>query len=81
LALNEVIKEFPNTKLLIAGNGNDKNYPNELRKLTYKLGINNNVIFLSHVDNIHCILKDIDVLIHPSVLEGWCLVKYCINKR
>jgi glycosyltransferase involved in cell wall biosynthesis len=53
----------------------DLNYPLELKRLVFKLGIiflklglQNNVIFLSYTHDIPCILHNIDVVIHPSVL-------------
>lgn len=74
-AFNEVIKEFPNSRFLIAGKiSEDKNYP-ELVKLVDVLGIKEKVHFLGFVpdEQLKSLFKEVDVFLFPSLYEGFGL--------
>jgi glycosyltransferase involved in cell wall biosynthesis len=66
-AMQKVIKIFPNTKLLIVGQG--KMYA-QLIKETYALNIKDKVVFISQADNINEMLSAMDVFVMPSLQEG-----------
>lgn len=63
----EIIKEFPNAKFLIIGDGSLKE---ELLSLSEKIGLGKRVLFLGQRDDIPEILKIMDVFISSSLREG-----------
>lgn len=67
-----LVREFPNIKLKLVGNGPQEGY---LRQLSRDLGIKDNVDFLSGLSNEEVIqvLKKSHVFIMPSVVEGFCM--------
>ena len=62
-----VLKIFPKTNLLIAGDGP---LMEELKHLSEKLGIGNRVLFGGFLDDIPMVLSIIDIFIIPSITEG-----------
>ena len=68
-----VIKQFPDAKLIIAGDGPHKK---SLQQLTNKLDINNNVTFTGYVtsEQKKKILSESNALLFPSLIEGFGLV-------
>jgi glycosyltransferase involved in cell wall biosynthesis len=66
-AMPKVIKIFPNTKLLIIGQGRTKNV---LIKETQDLGLKDNIIFIPEAKNIIDLLAAMDVFVMPSLQEG-----------
>lgn len=66
-ATSEIIKNFPKARLLIAGEGPQKN---ELEKLAKKLNISDYVIFLGLRRDIKEILSITDIFVLPSLVEG-----------
>jgi glycosyltransferase involved in cell wall biosynthesis len=66
-AMADVIKEFPDSRLFIFGQGKIKY---ELVKLAEKLKISEKVFFLPAVSNTAEVLKEIDIFVMPSVQEG-----------
>ncbi|MBM2818340.1 MAG: hypothetical protein HW410_22 [Nitrosarchaeum sp.] len=70
-ALNIVIKEYPNVKLIIAGDGPHKTTLQEIAKK-----IKNNVIFMGYVTPIEKskLLAESNALLFPSLCEGFGLV-------
>jgi glycosyltransferase involved in cell wall biosynthesis len=73
-AINLLKSDYPKTKLFMAGKGQEASYPAGLRRLVNQLNLANHVTFLNHRKDIACLLDSADALIHPSILEGWCLV-------
>lgn len=63
-----VLKVIPNTVLMIAGEGEIEEY---LRGLSTVLGIEENVIFLGHVENVYKYIKISDLFVFPSLIEGF----------
>ncbi len=66
-AAARIIRKFPRIKLLITGEGPDKN---ELEELAGKLGISGNVFFLGMRRDIPEVLEAIDIFVFPSLWEG-----------
>ena len=68
-----VAKEFPDAKLIIAGDGPHKE---SLQKLTKKLGIIHNISFVGYVtpQQKTKLLAESNALLFPSVIEGFGLV-------
>ena len=66
-AFKAVTKEFPKCELWFAGDGIKRGY---YEKLTTKLGLNECVRFLGHVDDISRVYAEADVLISASRCEG-----------
>ncbi|MEW5694313.1 MAG: glycosyltransferase family 4 protein [Candidatus Hydrogenedentota bacterium] len=82
--LKDIVKDYPDTYLLIAGNYNeDKKYYNFLQNLIGKYNLSHKVIFTDFVENTADILKNIDVLsvftygeaMSRSILEGMACKK------
>jgi glycosyltransferase involved in cell wall biosynthesis len=68
-ALPIILKEFPNTIVLIVGDG-DKGYEVKLKNMSRKLGIHQHVQFCGYIKNIKKIYNIIDVFVMPSLMEG-----------
>lgn len=63
----EVVKSKPNAKLLLVGDGPDKDM---LVSKTDELGLQNNVIFAGIQSDIQAYLSAFDVFLFPSLFEG-----------
>lgn len=68
---NEILKERPNSKLLLIGNGPDEEL---LRQKVNKLNLNNNVIFLINRSDVDELYQVMDAFVMPSLFEGVPLV-------
>ena len=66
-----IIKEFPEVKFVLIGDGELKD---ELENLAKKKGINNSYIFLGSITNIPELLSQMDLFVLPSLWEGLPLV-------
>jgi len=66
-AWKEVILDNPSCVLLIAGTGIEQS---ELESLCKNSGIEENVLFLGHINNVEEYLKVVDVFVFPSRHEG-----------
>lgn len=64
------LKELPNHAFVIIGDGSEKNV---LMQLASKLGVDDRVLFLPHVDTPYNYLEDIDVYMMTSYSEGFGL--------
>lgn len=64
---NDVVKQEPNYKLLLIGDGNDKD---EIVKKVDSLNINNNVVFLGQIGDVEKYYSAMDVFTLPSLCEG-----------
>lgn len=67
-AFKDVIREYPNAKLLIIGNGE---YRENVERLVKELDIENNVIFTGFLDDVFVPLSIIDIYTHISLQEGF----------
>ncbi|OAT81049.1 glycosyltransferase [Bacillus sp. MKU004] len=63
----ELIKEIPNSKLLLIGVGE---LENDIRDLVDRYKINENVLFLGLRNDIHRIMQALDIFVFPSLFEG-----------
>ncbi len=86
-AAAKVIREFPQTKYLLAGSGDD--LKPTLEKKAEQLGIRNNVFFLGMVDEPYSFLDIIDINVMASysesfpyaILEGARMKKATVSSR
>lgn len=62
---------YPNSKLVIIGEGNQESY---LFDLTKELMISESIIWMKGVKNVDQVLKSIDLFVLPSLYEGFGLV-------
>lgn len=65
-----VLKEVGETTLLIAGSGP---LEGDLKKLARKLGVEERVRFLGFLNDVDPLYRTIDLLVHPSLREGFGL--------
>lgn len=70
-AYKEIYEQKNDTRLIIIGEGPEKN---ELKKLAKKLKIADHIEFLGHQENISRILKTCDIFVLPSIKEAFGLV-------
>ena len=66
-ALAQLGEEFPECRLLIAGNGK---YRPELENLAEGLGLRQKVIFAGFQKDISAVYEAIDIFVFPSLFEG-----------
>lgn len=66
-AFKVIARQYPFCKLLIVGEGDQKN---TLEKLISKLRINHNVMFLPSVEHTRDVLSAMDLFVMPSINEG-----------
>src|SRR5262249_38809690 len=66
-ALARLSGEFPNAKLLLAGEGPDRT---RLQKLVGELKLENAVIFAGFVKDVESFYRAIDVFVFPALFEG-----------
>ncbi len=69
-ALAEVVKQHPEVRLVVAGEGPDRG---RLASLIQSLNIENHVIFMGQVDDVAGVYKQADAFILTSISEGWGL--------
>lgn len=69
-AMPHVLKRFPKMHLLIAGDGPIKD---KLKNLSVHMGLDQNVIFLGYRNDIPEFMTDLDLLVMPSLTEGFPL--------
>ena len=73
-AMYKVIKEVPDSKLIIIGNG-DRKYKDVLLNRCIELGIRKNIIFTGHIKNAQGLIRLFDVFVLPSIeFESFGLV-------
>lgn len=72
-SMEEVVEKFPDSKLLVIGDGS---YRKSLERLVRDLGLTNKVIFtgrISHVEKVR-MLKESAFVVLPSIYEGFGIV-------
>lgn len=65
--------EFPKCRFVVFGGSSNLNitpYTKDLRRISTKLGLENNLIWAEFVDDIPSIMNSIDILVHPVSKEG-----------
>ncbi len=70
-AMPGIIKQFPQVKLLVIGNGTQKEH---LVKLASRLGIENNILFLGFEEDPYPFISHSEVIVLPSLFEPFGLV-------
>lgn len=70
-AISDVVREFPNLRCLIVGDGDQRR---ELENLSQRLKLRENVIFMGYRDDAREILEIFDVFVLSSLWEGFPLV-------
>ena len=75
LAANEVLKQFPDCRFVIAGRDNsvDKKFRRELRRLVRVLGHEKSFLWLDWVDSLQPLLAAADLFVSASHLESFGL--------
>ena len=63
----QVIKEYPNTTFVIAGEGPEKK---RLQEMASSLKIGEHIVFTGFVDDVARLLSVVDLLVHPTLEEG-----------
>lgn len=66
-ALKQLRGEFPNVKLLLAGDGPDRT---RLQRLAGELKLQNSAIFAGFVKDVEAFYRAIDVFVFPALFEG-----------
>lgn len=76
LAFSNILDDFSSATLWLIGKDqqNGGKYEIELRSLAESLGINNQVVFWGHQDDVRRLMEQMDVLVLPSYDEGFPLV-------
>jgi glycosyltransferase involved in cell wall biosynthesis len=67
-AMKEIAESFPRAGLLIAGDGSERE---KLQNLAQTLGVEKHLLFLGHRDDVFSLYKIADVLLLPSLYEGF----------
>ena len=70
-ALPEVIKVFPELRLLVIGNGTQQQL---LQQQAVSLGIEKNILFMGFQQNPYSFMANSDILVTPSLYESFGLV-------
>lgn len=75
-AIARVKEALPGKKVrvLLAGRFPDPEYEKETRALAEELGINGQVVFMGFQSNVSSIYREMDILVHPTFREAFCLV-------
>lgn len=64
---NELIKQDPDSILVLCGDGEERrNIENQISEY----GLDDKVLLLGTIDNVHEVLQALDVLVMPSIFEG-----------
>jgi glycosyltransferase involved in cell wall biosynthesis len=66
-ALAQLLSEFPNCKLLVAGEGP---YGAQLQRLAAELKLQDSVIFAGFVRDVETVYRALDVFVFPALFEG-----------
>lgn len=70
-AIPEVLHQFPQTRLVVVGDGELRA---QLDQAAVKLGISGNIHFLGYQQNAAAMMTGFDIFVHPSRWEGFGLV-------
>ena len=64
------MKHIGDVRLILVGSA-EENYLKKIKALCNELGISNRVVFISYRDDIPSLLKAIDILVLPTLTEGF----------
>lgn len=67
----DLVREFPDLKLLILGNGSEKE---NLIQLARQLNVSGNIEFMGFIKDPHCYIANSDIIVLPSSFEPFGLV-------
>ena len=69
-AMEMIVRQYPQTRLLMAGSGELRS---QLEELTGQLGLTRNISFLGAVEHrqVPELLKNVDIFVMPSIREGF----------
>lgn len=72
-AVSKLKKKYPKIKCILAGDpaGGDKSILDNLKALTSKYDVEENIVFTGNVSDVPSLLKQIDIFIMPSRFEGF----------
>jgi glycosyltransferase involved in cell wall biosynthesis len=70
-ALKDILKKHPDTKMVLIGTGD---FESQLRKYVNDLGLEDFVLFEGFQMNVHNYIKNSDLVLIPSLAEGFCAV-------
>ena len=70
-AIPKILNEFPQAKVLVVGEGP---LADELKTLARRLKVEENIIFAGFRKDVNKILSAIDILVIPSLLEGFPMI-------
>ncbi|HME99622.1 MAG TPA: glycosyltransferase, partial [Terriglobia bacterium] len=56
--------------LMIGADSSEKNYPSEVEMLAQRLRLDHQVIFTGERQDVPDILREVDIVVHPSLTEG-----------
>ncbi|HRI02185.1 MAG TPA: glycosyltransferase family 4 protein [Pyrinomonadaceae bacterium] len=75
LAANEVVKQHPDARFVIAGKDNsiDQKFRRELKRLVRVLGMESNFLWLDWLDDVRPLLAAADIFVSPSHSESFGL--------
>ncbi len=74
-ALPELVSKFPDLKLVVIGRFNrDEPFTRKLRRFQLEHGLERRVKWIGRRDNIHQIMKALDVVVIPSLVESMGMV-------
>ena len=68
--LISAMKHIGDVRLILVGSA-EENYLKKIKALCNELGISNRVVFISYRDDIPSLLKAIDILVLPTLTEGF----------
>ncbi len=68
--LIQALSTLPETHLVLAGRDNDQEYANRLREQVATLKLEERVHFLGMVENVPELMRDLDILILPTISKG-----------
>ncbi len=72
-AVSKVVQQHPNIKLVCAGNLLDRAYFETVRKRVSELGLEKHILFTGFIKEKADMYRLADVLLLPSVVEGWSI--------
>lgn len=70
-AMDFLVKKYRNVKLYCVGNVNDRELYNELISLVSNLGLNQHITFVGHIDDVQYVYRNMDIIVLPSLYEGF----------
>ncbi|MBD3263730.1 MAG: glycosyltransferase, partial [Candidatus Omnitrophica bacterium] len=73
-AVQEIVQEYPGAVLLAIGRFMSDEYEREIKSRISSLGLEENIRFLGHRDDVPAILSSADIFVLPSLTESFAMV-------